>query len=205
MSKKVPRKEAELVALVEVMIGGLKVDPKIFTDPPLTFEQLTNAINKINLSVDKVAQKKSDYHKAIKEKNANLNALYNNAREIAEYCYRISKNNQVILAKVGLTPRAVKQSVESPGQCRSFTVVKQEIDSATFKWKEPIAGGKIRAYIIQRKESKAPADTWINLWMEIGKEVEIKKQPSGVFLDYRVRSLNKSGIGESSNTVTLKF
>ncbi|MBW1615007.1 MAG: hypothetical protein JRJ49_00445 [Deltaproteobacteria bacterium] len=48
--------------------------------------------------------------------------------------------------------------MELPGRCRYFIVVKQEIEKAAFKWKHPVSGGQIRAYIIQHKEFEAPAD-----------------------------------------------
>ena len=205
MSKRIPKKESDLVALVELMIGGLKAEAEIFKSPPLSIDHLADSINTITLAVDNVAQKKGDYHKAVAQKDKDLNRLYQEAKAIAEYCYRASDDDKTVLDKVGLTPRARKRQVEFPGQCVKFRVLKQEINSVTFHWKEPQDGGAIRVYIIQRKETEAPPTTWTNLWTEVSKKAEIKNQPQGKIFDYRVRALNASGIGVPSNIVTLKF
>ncbi len=205
MSKKIPNKESDLIALVELMIGGLKAEAKILKNPPLTIEELADSINAVNLAVEKVALKKADYHQAVSEKNKEVDNLFNDASNTAKFCYRIANNDKTILGKMGLTPRSEKKPVEPPGQCRNFAILKQEINSLTFHWKEPVSGGPIRVYIIQRKESEQPGNNWMNLWTEIGKKAEIKDHPQNKSFDYRVRALNASGIGEASNIVTLKF
>jgi len=205
MSRKVPRKEAELVAFIEVIIGGLKADPEIFENPPLTSQQLSDFVSNVNLSIDNVAQNKSSYEAAIMAKDINVKTLYKSAVEIVNYCYRITKDNKSLLAKVGLTPPSEKKPAEIPGQCRVFRIEKHQINGAVFKWKHPVSGGRIRAYIIQRKESEASADSWENVWTVTEKKAEIKDQPEGKTFDYRVRALNPSGIGIPSNIVTVKF
>ncbi len=66
-------------------------------------------------------------------------------------------------------------------------------------------GGKVRAYIVQRKEADETITEWENLWTEIGKTCEIRNQPEGKLFEYRVRALNTAGIGPASNILTLKF
>jgi hypothetical protein len=205
MSKRIPHKEAELKALAEVIIGGLKTDPEIFKDPPVTFEQLTETVNHVTLSIDNVAQNKAGYEASIQAKDLNVKKMYKQVTYIAEYAYRITNEDQALLSKIGLTLRSEPKPIEAPGQCRLFNVEKQGIDSVVFTWKQPVRGGRVRAYIIQRQEAENLSTPWINVWTEFGKEAEIKDQPKDVFLDYRVRSLNNSGIGEPSNTITLKF
>ena len=205
MSKRIPSKEAELAALADIIISGLKTDPEIFTNPPITYEQLTESVNNLTLATDNIAQNKASYEAAIMAKNLNLKKLRQQVTYVAEYCYRITNENKALLSKVGLTPRAEPKPIEAPGQCRLFTAEEQGINTVTFTWKQPATGGRVRAYVIQRREADKPSSPWLNLWTEFGKEAEIKDQPKDILLNYRVRALNNSGIGESSNVVTLKL
>ncbi len=205
MSTKVPGKEAELIAFVEAIIGGFKADPDIFKAPPYTYEHLASLIDTANISIDSVAQGKSLYEAAVETKNKDTQNLRDAAIEAADYAYKVAKRNKSILAKVGLTPRWEKKSAELPGQARTLIIAKQEIGKVIFKWKQPTAGGKVGAYIIQRKETETPPEDWKNLWTSMSKEAEINDQPENQSFDYRVRALNHTGIGAPSNTVTVKF
>jgi len=205
MSRKVPTKEADLVAFVKVIIDGLKKNTDIFKNPPLTYEQLSNSTDNVKLAINNVAQNKLSYKEAITAKNIKVQTLYKNAVQITDYCYKISEDDKILLKKVGLTPRSEKKPAEHPGRIRDFKVVKQGIGKVTFKWKQPESGGKARVYIIQRKKAGASTKVWENVWTSIGKEAEIKNQPEGKIFEYRVHGLNIAGIGAPSNTVTVKF
>jgi len=205
MSKRVPRKESDLIAFTEGVISGLKSNPKIFANPPVSYEELTSFVERLNTAQDNVAKRKSDYEAAIEIKDKNVKTLRENAIVIADFCYRISKDDRALLAKVGLTPRGEKKVPEEPGQCPNFAIVKQEIGTAIFRWKHPANGGSVRAYIVQRKEAGNPDNVWNNVRTEITRECQVKNQPEGKTFEFRVRALNAVGIGTPSNVVTIKF
>jgi len=205
MSRKVPRKDTELIAFADAIISGFKTDTNIFKLPPYTYEQLTIMADNLSLTIANVAQNKASYEAAIIARNAELKTFHEAVIESTEYCYRIAKDNKAILAMVGLVPRTEKRPTEPPGQCRELAVVKQEIGRVIFKWKNPAAGGRIKAYLVQRKETEAPPEEWMNLWTATIKEADIKEQPEGKVFDYRVRAINNAGIGTPSNIVTIKF
>jgi len=203
MGRRVPRKEAELVSLANVIISGLKANPDIFSKSPLDYKQLKDIADKFNASNNNAAQKKADYMASLLIKKEDFKFFHKSVLDVVNYCVRIAKKDKTILAKLGLKPNKEKLQ-ELPGQCLDLTVLKQEIGSVTLKWKRP-KGGNLKGYVIQRKESDASLDAWENVWTEMTKQATIKKQPKGKIFDYRVLAMNKKGLGASSNIVTVKF
>ncbi|MBW1615361.1 MAG: fibronectin type III domain-containing protein [Deltaproteobacteria bacterium] len=205
MSRRIPRKEADLLVVAEAIVGGLKENPDIFKNSPINSKELSAAVSKLISSKDEVNKQKANYEAAIAHKDHDATDLYEKTTEVANFCYRVTKNNQTLLSKVGLSAPQERKPAEMPGQCRLFTVTKQEIDSATFKWQRPVKEGRIRAYIIQRRKFGDKTETWETVWTTVDKEAEIKGQPLDQIFEYRVRALNKAGLGVGSNAVSIRF
>ncbi len=205
MGRRIPRKEADLIILADAIIGGLKANPDIFKNSPITFKELSTLVSTLISSKDKVTEKKADYEAAVADKDKDATTLYEGTSEIADFCYRITKNDKALLAKVGLSAPQERKPAEMPGQCRLFTTIKQGIDSAVFEWKRPVKQGRIRAYVIQRRKFETSTEAWETVWTTVDKEVEIKGQPEDQVFEYRVRALNKAGLGVASNIVSVRF
>jgi len=66
-------------------------------------------------------------------------------------------------------------------------------------WKEPVDGGAVAAYKIQRRER--PSGAWADVGMAIESEITLSGQERGKEWEYRVLAVNKAGEGQPSNTV----
>ncbi len=69
----------------------------------------------------------------------------------------------------------------------------------TLNWKEPIDGGKLAAYTIQRRER--PSGPWADVATAIESESTLNNQTRNKEFEYRVIAINKAGQGEPSNMV----
>ena len=66
-------------------------------------------------------------------------------------------------------------------------------------WKQPVDGGRVIAYNIQRRNRTDGA--WQDVATAIETEATLVEQPEGKELEYRVIAINKAGDGAPSNTV----
>ena len=62
--------------------------------------------------------------------------------------------------------------------------------------KEPVDGGAVAAYKIQRRER--PSGAWADVGMAIDSEITLTNQERGKEWAYRVLAVNKAGEGEPS-------
>lgn len=66
-------------------------------------------------------------------------------------------------------------------------------------WKEPIDGGAVASYKIERRER--PAGAWSLVAVALESEATLNNQERGKDWEFRVIAVNKAGEGVPSNTV----
>lgn len=106
-------------------------------------------------------------------------------------------NDQLKL--IGWGGRKAKTSLEAPGQCHSLEAPCEGEGWGSLDWKEPVDGGAVAAYKIQR--CLRPDGPWSDASMAIESEITLTNQKRGKEWEYRVLAVNKAGEGEPSNTV----
>lgn len=111
------------------------------------------------------------------------------------------KRNAEKLSQVGWSTRKEKQPLEVPGQVRSLEVLQQGEGWVVLDWKHPIDGGRVSAYRVRCREFESGG--WHDVAMAIDTEVLLSDQKCGVEIAYEVVAVNKAGIGEPSNIVTV--
>ena len=84
----------------------------------------------------------------------------------------------------------VRRALEAPRQGDGWVFL---------DWKEPVDGGKVAAYKIERRER--PSGPWTDAGMAIESEITLSNQERGKEWEYRVIAVNKAGEGVPSNTV----
>jgi hypothetical protein len=67
-------------------------------------------------------------------------------------------------------------------------------------WKQPVDGGKVAAYKIQRRHRAG--GSWAHVGTAVESEVLLTAQERGVDFEYHVMAVNKAGDGRASNIVT---
>lgn len=103
------------------------------------------------------------------------------------------------LKLIGWGGRKTRTSLEAPGQCRSLEAAREGEGWVFLDWKEPVDGGAVAAYKIQRRER--PSGAWSDVGMAIESEITLSNQERAKEWEYRVLAVNKAGEGEPSNTV----
>ena len=94
------------------------------------------------------------------------------------------------LKLIGWGGRKAKTSLEAPRQDEGWIFL---------DWKEPMDGGKVAAYKVQRRER--PSGPWSEAGMAIESEITLSSQERGKEWEYRVIAVNKAGEGQPGNTV----
>ncbi len=64
-------------------------------------------------------------------------------------------------------------------------------------WKEPMDGGQVAAYRVQRR--KREGGDWTDVGMSVDSEITLNAQDSGVEYEYRAIAVNSAGDGPASN------
>ncbi len=103
------------------------------------------------------------------------------------------------LKLIGWAGRAAKTSLEAPGQARTLEAPREGEGWVFLDWKEPVDGGAVAAYKIQRR--LRPDGPWSDVGLAVESEITLTNQERGKEWEYRVIAVNKSGEGQPSNTV----
>ena len=75
-------------------------------------------------------------------------------------------------------------------------------DFVVLSWMSQADGGKAAAYQILRRDGQQSGE-WINAGVAIATNVKLLNQPRHIDLEYQVAALNKTGHGQSSNTIAV--
>jgi hypothetical protein len=90
-------------------------------------------------------------------------------------------------------------AVAPPGRMRQLEAPKQGEGWVFLDWQQPVDGGRVIAYNIERRNRTDGA------WQDVATAIEIEStlvdRPKGKELEYRVMAINKSAEGSPSNTV----
>ena len=82
---------------------------------------------------------------------------------------------------------------------RTLEVIREGKNSVFLDWKEPMEGGEVAAYKVQRR--KRDTGDWVDVGMSVASEITLNGQESGVEYEYQVIAVNKAGEGPASNIV----
>ena len=128
-----------------------------------------------------------------------LQALTDDMKADLRYAENTVNYDDAKLKLIGWGGRKAKTSLEAPGQTRSLEAPREGEGWVFLDWKEPVDGGAVAAYKIQRR--LRPDGPWSDAGMAIESEITLTNQERGKEWEYRVLAVNKAGEGEPSNTV----
>lgn len=196
-----PQAEPEIAALARRIISGLGTAAEDFPNPPVPTDELQRALDEYEKAKDDalVADGKSREMFALKDEA--LEQLTDAMRADIRYAENTARHDPERLRRLGWGGRKERTSMVPPGQPRSLSVASEGPGWLVLDWKSPVDGGTVQAYRIQRSEGD------VEEWADVGTAVEseglISGQKRNVKYVYRVLAVNKSGVGEPSNIVTV--
>ncbi len=139
---------------------------------------------------------------ALDTKNAALATLVDDMKQDLRYAENKVANDEAKLellgwgAPAGPTPTP---PLAVPGQTRTLEAPRQGEGWIYLDWKEPVDGGAVNAYKIQRR--LRPDGAWTDVGMAVESEITLTAQERTKEWEYRVAAVNLAGEGAASNTV----
>jgi len=201
-----PKREADVLALIDAMIAGYLAHMADF--PSVDFSSIFNVhtlytdAKKVQTGALAAAQV------ATEQKDAALAALVEKMRDELKKSEVDVGDDSEKLEYIGWGPKALPSPADPPGQPRNLDAAEQGAGTVLLDWKSPArgSGGNVRTYVIERRE-QPPGGGEFGVWAQAGialeSETTLMHQPRGVQLEYRVKAVNTGGESEPSNVVAV--
>ncbi len=200
---KFPRREPDILMLVNAMIAGYTVHPTVFPSADVAGLQgrLAMYTNAKQAQMDKQAEAMI----ATEAKDTEL-------EELEDLMKTQIKQSEVDVAAdpeqlelIGWGKKSPAQPSDPPGQARDMAAIVQGPGTVLLDWKTPATGtgGTVRTYLIERRDQPEGGGTpgpWTQAGMALETEVHLMGQPRGIQLEYRVLGVNVGGQSVASNT-----
>ena len=194
-----PRTEPQVIVLAQDMAAGLAANAVVYPAPPVAPADLQTAMAAYITARDAAVAAVAAAEQATAAKNEALQALTDDMKADLRYAETTVNYDDDQLKLIGWGGRKSKTSLEAPGQTRSLEAPREGEGWVFLDWKEPVDGGAVAAYKIQRR--LRPDGPWSDAGMAIESEITLTNQERGKEWEYRVLAVNKAGEGEPSNTV----
>ncbi len=194
-----PRTEPQVIVLAQDMAAGLAANAAVYPAPPVAPADLQTAMAAYITARDAAVAAAAAAEQATAAKNEALQALTDDMKADLRYAETTVDYDDDQLKLIGWGGRKSKTSLEAPGQTRSLEAPREGEGWVFLDWKEPVDGGAVAAYKIQRR--LRPDGPWSDAGMAIESEITLTNQERGKEWEYRVLAVNKAGEGEPSNTV----
>jgi hypothetical protein len=195
-----PTEENKIIELAQKVASGISNNAATFPNPPVSPASINMDLSDYFAKNNEIQLAKAELTHKTQEKNEILERISNAARDNVDYGVIIAKGDDAVLEEIGWGNRAAPTALQPPGQCRALEIIGQGAGYVRIDWKEPIEGGKVAAYKVQRSED---GGAFADAATVIESEAAIFNQPTGKKLTYQVVALNKAGEGMASNTVSL--
>ena len=200
---KFPRREAEVAALARKVIHGLSTATEDFPNPPVPIDELQVALDEYRAASEATITADAAAQETYAEKDDALEELTDKIKANIRYAEDAAKKDSEKLTQIGWSARKEKAPLEAPGQVRSLEVLQQGEGWLILDWKHPIDGGRVSAYRVRCREFEKGG--WHDVAMAIDTEVLLNDQKRGVEIVYEVIAVNKAGLGEPSNIVSVRL
>lgn len=194
-----PLKENDVAVLAGELISGLSAHLEIYPAPPVSAEDLQNAVADFETKKQAALDAAAAAEQATADKNAAFEAMKKLMKSDIRYAENTVGDDDAKLRLIGWRAKHSARAVAAAGQCEMLKILDEGPGSITLQWKKPAEGGKPAAYKIERRKS---GGQWELAGMELGTKAALASQPRGEELEYRVIAVNRTAEGPASNTVT---
>ena len=197
-----PKREADAVALADAMIAGFQQNPSVFPHADMPGLQALRTAYQTTKNAQLDAEAKALL--VTEGKDQALTTLEDLMKNQIRQSEVDTSDDPAKLALIGWGPRAPAQPSNPPGQPRNLDPVVQGPGILFLDWKAPAPGpgGRVRTYLIERREqvSAGAFNEWHQIAIALEHNLTLTDQPRNVQLEYRVIAVNNGGNSEPSNT-----
>lgn len=194
-----PRTEAEIAALMQDMINGFANHQTVYPAPPVPTTQLSQTMSAYIVARNTATEAQADAELAVAAKGEALEAMVDDMKQDIRYAENTVDYDDEKLKLIGWAGRSKKTPLQIPGQVRSLEAPREGEGWIYLDWKQPVDGGTVASYNIERRER--PEGPWQTVSLAMTTETTLHDQDRGKEFEYRVSAVNKAGEGEASNTV----
>lgn len=194
-----PIPQAEVLALGQAVLTGLQGNAVIYPDPPVDLVDFAASLEAYVSAGNEVIAARAALSRAVAAKQRAFEDFVGDIKRQLRYAENTTGGNDAQLKLLGWGARRHRAKASLPGQVRTLEAGRQGPDWIFLDWKAPIEGGKLAAFVVQRR--KLPDGDWTEAATAIASEITLKNQPRGIELEYRIVAINKAGQGRPSNTV----
>ena len=194
-----PIREPEIKSLAQNIVTGLTANAAVFPTPPVTAVALQAKLDSFITLGDETVAARAAAEQVTATKDAGLVELTDAMKGVLRYAETTVGNDEVKLALLGWGGKAAGNALEVPGQARTLEAPRQGEGWVFLDWKEPVDGGMVASYKIERR--LRPVGDWALISIALESEATLNNQERNKDWEYRVIAINKAGEGAASNTV----
>jgi hypothetical protein len=196
-----PTREADILRLANDIAAGLAAHTEVFPAPPFSPEDFEKALAEHDGNREAAILARASAAQSTDAKERSLARVDDMSKSVIRYAENHTRGDD---GKLQLLAWAARRSrtltvTEQPGQVRTLEVIREGKDWVFLDWKEPMEGGEVAAYRVQRR--KRDSGDWVDVGMSVESEVTLNGQDAGVEYEYRVIAVNRAGEGPASNIV----
>lgn len=185
--------------LGQTMITGLVDNAAIYPAPPITTANLSTAMGAYVDAKNLATATQAAAEQAVVTKNEVLQVLVDDMKADLRYAENTVNYDDAKLKLIGWGGRSAATALAPPGQARTLEAPRQGEGWIFLDWKEPVDGGAVAAYKIQRR--LRPDGPWLDVGLAVESETTLTAQERNKEWEYLVIAVNKAGEGAPSNTV----
>ena len=194
-----PYREPDILRLANDIAAGLAANTEVFPAPPYSPEDFEKALDAHDGNREAQIMSRAAAMEATAAKDESLGVIADMSKSVLRYAENHTRTNDAKLQLLGWGgPRSRTQTVsEPPGQARTLEIIREGPNWVYLDWKEPMEGGQVAAYRVQRRHREG--GDWTDVGMSIDSEITLNGQDSGVEYEYRVIAVNSAGESPASN------
>ncbi len=174
---------------------GLAANVAVYPSPPVPVVELGAAFGASMTANSAAVAAQAGAEQATASKEEAVQTLTDGMRADLRYAENTVNFDDDQLKLIGWGGRKARTSLEAPGQARTLEAPRQGDGWVFLDWKEPVDGGKVGAYKIERRER--PSGPWTDVGLAIESEITLANQERGKEWEYRVIAVNKAGEGSN--------
>jgi hypothetical protein len=196
-----PYREPEILRLATDIAAGLAANAEEFPAAPYSPEDFETALSTHDGNREAQFMSRAAAMQATAAKDESLGVIADMSKSVLRYAENHTRCNDSTLRLLGWGRRRARtQTVkEPPGQARTLEIIREGPDWVYLDWKEPMDGGQVAAYRLQRR--KREGGDWTDVGMSVDSEITLNGQDTGIEYEYRVMAVNSAGESPASNIV----
>jgi len=199
--RRFPTREADVAALARNIVAGLTENAEHFPKAPVPPAELRSCLDAYESKHNAAVAARAAAALAFEAKDEALRDLIDGMKADLRYAEHAAKYDEVKLKSLGWRKRRESAAVSAPGPARSLEVRREGPGWVCLDWKKPDEGGVVATYQVQRYDPDK--GEWETLELCFDTLTVLTEQERRVDLIYRVVTINKTGEGLASNTVTV--